>query len=80
MIDYGKLKPGDRLRITGMGAPGFAKIGDEVEVIWTDGVKRCDVKRADGQTAYFALACGAQRLELVEDHATPAEIAATKEG
>ncbi len=63
MIDYAKLKPGDKLRIVGAGAPGFAKLGDIVEVVSTDGVRRCDVKREDGGEAYFALTCGAQRLE-----------------
>ena len=46
-----------------MGAPGFASLGDIVEVVSTNGKNRCDVKRADGETAYFALTCGAQRLE-----------------
>jgi hypothetical protein len=63
MIDYAKIKPGDKLRITGMGAPGFAKLGDIVEVISTNGRTRCDVKREDGETASFALTCGAERLE-----------------
>lgn len=65
MIDYAKIVPGQKLRITGMGAPGFAKLGDLVEVVSTNGNDRCDVKRDDGETAYFALTCGAQRLEEV---------------
>ena len=65
MIDYAKIKPGDKLKIVGMGAPGFAKLGDVVEVVSTDGRQRCDVKREDGETAYFALMCGAQRLEVI---------------
>jgi hypothetical protein len=65
MIDYGKLKSGDRLRIVGMGAPGFAKLGDIVTVTKT-APNRCDVVRADGESAYFALTCGAQRLEMAE--------------
>jgi hypothetical protein len=63
MIDYAQLKPGQRLRIVGAGAPGFAKLGDIVEVVSTDGRQRCDVKREDGEQAYFALTCGAARLE-----------------
>lgn len=63
MIDYAKIKAGDKLKIVGAGAPGFAKLGDVVEVISTDGRQRCDVKREDGETAYFALSCGAARLE-----------------
>ena len=64
MIDYGQVKVGDKLRITGAGAPGFAKIGDIVEVTAT-GSNRVDVKREDGFTAFFALTCGAARLEPV---------------
>lgn len=70
MIDYAKLKTGDKLMIVGMGAPGFASIGDVVEVVSTNGKNRCDVKRKDGETAYFALTCGASRLKPL-DNATP---------
>lgn len=62
MIDYSKVKVGDKLRIVGAGAPGFAKRGDIVEVTETR-ANRVDVKRDDGATAYFALTCGAARLE-----------------
>jgi hypothetical protein len=65
MIDYAKIKTGDRLRVVGMGAPGFAKLGDIVTVTQT-APNRCDVVRADGESAYFALTCGAQRLEMAE--------------
>jgi hypothetical protein len=67
MIDFTKIKVGDRLRIVDQGAPGFAKVGDLVEVISTNGHNRVDVKRADGETAYFALTCGAARLESVHE-------------
>jgi len=66
MIDYAKIKPGDKLKIVGAGAPGFASLGDVVEVISTNGHNRCDVKREDGGAAYFALTCGAARLGPVE--------------
>ena len=66
MIKFNEIKPGDRLRIVGQGAPGFAKLGDVVEVISTDGRQRCDVKRSDGAEAFFALTCGAARLEPVK--------------
>lgn len=66
MIDYSKTKEGDRLRITGMGAPGFAKLGDIVTVKSCNGVNRCDVVSEAGESAYFALTCGAQRLEPYE--------------
>lgn len=64
MIDYGKVQVGDKLRIVGAGAPGFARLGDEVEVIKT-GPNRVDVKRKDGAEAYFVLTCGAARLEPI---------------
>lgn len=69
MIDYSKVKTGDKLRITGMGAPGFARLGDVVTVAssTSDNHGRCDVVHDDtGKTAFFALTCGAQRLEPVE--------------
>jgi len=65
MIDYGKVKIGDKLKIVGAGAPGYARLGDVVEV--TAAAKnRVDVKRDDGEPAYFALTCGAARLEPVD--------------
>jgi hypothetical protein len=73
MIDYATILPGDKLRIVGMGAPGFAKLGDIVEVVSCNMMNRCDVKRADGEMAYFAFTCGAQRLELVKTASQPAK-------
>lgn len=64
-IDFSKTKPGDKLRIVGAGAPGFAKLGDEVEVVSCNGHNRVDVKNAAGDECYFALTCGAARLEPV---------------
>ena len=67
MIDYSKTKAGDKLRITGMGAPGFAKLGDTVTVKSCNGKNCVDVVNdATGEEAYFALTCGAQRLEVSE--------------
>jgi hypothetical protein len=65
MIEYSKVKIGDKLRIVGAGAPGFAKLGDVVTVTKT-AERRVDVVREDGETAYFALTCGAERLEPIE--------------
>ena len=65
MIEFSKIKPGDKLRIVGAGAPGFASLGDIVTVISCNGRNRCDVARSDGKTAYFALTCGAARLEAL---------------
>lgn len=64
MIDYGKVKIGDKLKITGQGAPGYAELGDIVTV---EAVKhnRVDVKDKNGKKAFFALTCGAARLEPV---------------
>lgn len=67
MIDYATTKPGDKLRITGMGAPGFAKLGEIVTVTSCNGTNRCDVVNERGESAYFALTCGAQRLEPAPD-------------
>ena len=64
MIEYSETKPGDKLKITGMGAPGFAKLGDTVTVTECNGKNRVDVTHDEtGDPAYFALTCGAQRLE-----------------
>ena len=71
MIEYSKVKMGDKLRITGMGAPGFAKLGDIVTVTGTNGTNRCDVVNERGEPAYFALTCGAQRLEPVAPVTVP---------
>lgn len=41
MIDFSKTKPGDKLKIVGAGAPGFAKLEVMTESIvlepWSDG-------------------------------------------
>jgi len=66
MIDYAKVQAGDKLRITGMGAPGFAKLGDIVTVksCTSENHGRADVVHDEtGEEAYFALTCGAERLE-----------------
>lgn len=73
MIEFSKVKPGDRLKIVGAGAPGFAKLGDVVTVTKCNGTNRCDVEREDGETAYFALTCGAARLEQIPDSATQSQ-------
>lgn len=64
-IEYSKTKEGDKLRITGAGAPGFAKIGDIVTVTSCNGTNRVDVVNEAGNAAYFALTCGAARLDPV---------------
>jgi hypothetical protein len=62
MIDFDKVKEGDKLKIVGAGAPGFANLGDIVTVTYVY-PRRVDVVREDGETCYFALTCGAARLE-----------------
>lgn len=66
MIDYATTKPGDKLRITGMGAPGFAELGDTVTVTKCNGENKLFAKNAAGVEVFFALTCGAQRLEHIE--------------
>jgi len=66
VIEFDKVKIGDKLRIVGAGAPGFAKLGDVVTVTAT-ARQRVDVTHDQtGEPAYFALTCGAARLEPVE--------------
>ncbi len=70
MIDYATTKIDDKLRITGMGAPGFAKLGDIVTVTKNNGTNKLHVRHDDtGEEAFFALTCGAQRLEHVKQNA-----------
>ena len=74
MIDYEKVKAGDKLRIIGRGAPYYAELGDIVTVVKCtapiDG--SCLVVDEGGNHATFYLATGAERLEPVVSD--PAEI------
>lgn len=66
MIEYVNVKPGEKLRIVGQGAPGFAKLGDIVTVVSCNLRNRCDVRHdVTGEEVFFALTCGAARLEKV---------------
>ena len=65
MIDYADTDVGDVLKITGVGAPGYAELGDLVRVtkvhensVW--------VEDRDGKTCEFVFNCGAARLEPTE--------------
>jgi hypothetical protein len=64
MIDYSTIKVGDRVKVLNPGAPGYANVGDMLEItaVYTN---RVDTKTEDGRTAYFALTCGAARLEKI---------------
>ena len=64
MIDYNTIKPSDKVKVIGMGAPGFAKLGDTLEITRVERQK-VYAKRDDGSEAFFALTCGASRLELL---------------
>jgi len=67
MIQYDQVLRGDILKITGAGAPGYAKLGDLVRVleVHTNSVK---VEDRDGKPADFMYNCGAERLEPTEWH------------
>ena len=64
MIQFNEMKVGDTVKVVGMGAPGFASLGDTLEItrVLPD---RVYAKRKDGEEAFFALTCGASRLERV---------------
>jgi hypothetical protein len=64
MIDYSKIKIGDKVKVVGVGAPGYANMGEVLTITSVTG-NRVDTVRESGETAYFALTCGAARLELV---------------
>lgn len=77
MIDYSKVKVGDKFKIVGAGAPGFAQLGDIVTATKT-GERRVDVKHdKTGAEAYFALTCGAARLESYDPFASMRPAATT---
>lgn len=49
-----------------MGAPGFAELGDVVTVTKCNGTNKLYAKNEAGEEVFFALTCGAQRLEHIE--------------
>ena len=65
MIDYTKVKKGDILKIVGVGAPGYAELGDLVRTteVHLNSVK---VEDRDGKPSEFLYNCGAARLEETE--------------
>ena len=64
MIDFDTIEVGDKVKVVGKGARGFAEMGEVLEVIGI--YRRVEIKREDGRTASFEEAAGAARLELVE--------------
>ena len=65
MIDFNTIQVGDKVEVVGMGAPGFAELGDILEITKVERNK-VGAKRSDGEEAVFALTCGARRLKLVK--------------
>jgi len=70
MIDFDTTQVGDTVEVVGMGAPGFAELGDKLEITKVE-PNRVYAKRPDGKEAFFALTCGASRLEKIQPN-TPA--------
>ena len=64
MIDFNKVVEGEKVKIVGKGAPGFAQLGDEVVVTKIERY-RVYVKNKDGEEVFFSSACGAARLEKI---------------
>ncbi len=66
MIEFDKIAIGDKVKVVGMGATGFAALGETLEI--TRVLKdRVYAKTRDGSEAFFALTCGASRLEKIEE-------------
>ena len=65
MIDFKNIKTGEKVKVVGMGAKGFAELGDELEITQVQS-DRVYAKREDGEEAFFALTCGASRLEKLD--------------
>jgi len=65
MIDFKTIKVGEKVKVIGMGAPGFASLGDVLEITKVQ-YDRVYARRADGEEAYFALTCGASRLDKID--------------
>jgi len=65
VIEYSKVKRGDVLRIVGIGAPGWAELGDLVRVTRVHALS-VRVEDRDGATCEFLFDCGAARLEPTE--------------
>lgn len=66
MIKFDAIVVGDKVKVVGMGAPGFAALNETLEItrVLPD---RVYAKRSDGNEAFFALTCGASRLEKIKE-------------
>ena len=65
MIDYKTIKVGDEVKVVGLGAPGFAEIGD-VLTIESIGIDMVRAVKDSGEGANFFDECGAKRLENLD--------------
>ena len=66
MIDFAKIEVGTIVEVVGMGAPGFAEIGDILKITQVE-PNKVFAFRSDGKEVFFAITCGASRLSLVEE-------------
>ena len=67
MIDFNTITVGTKVKVVGMGAPGFAELGEILEITRVE-KNKVYAKKTNGDDqgeAYFALTCGASRLEEV---------------
>ena len=67
MISYKTTTPGDRLRIVGAGAPGFAKRGEIVTVTECNNSDNLYAENSAGEKALFKDQCGAEQLTHAEE-------------
>jgi hypothetical protein len=73
MLDYRRVAKGDVLEIMGIGAPGYAAVGDRVRVLHV-GPDNIVVENMAGRWAKFVGNQGATRLRAVEaDNANSAD-------
>ena len=61
MIDFKTIRVGNKVKVVGMGARGFAELGDTLEITKVE-PNKVYAKRDDGEEAFFALTCGASRM------------------
>lgn len=66
MIDFKAIQVGNKVKVVGAGAPGFAQLG-EVLTITKVMPDRVYASKESGEEAFFALTCGAARLEKVQE-------------
>lgn len=63
-IEFDKVSVGDKVRVVGAGAPGFAALGDVLTITKIE-PRKVWCARQDGEEAFFALTCGAARLDPI---------------